>query len=1094
MRAEVVIRTPDQRLRVFVSSTMGEAGELAAERRAVVRAISALRLTPVLFELGARPYPPQDLYRAYLAQSDIFVGLYWQRYGRVGPGMEVSGLEEELQLARAEGLPRLLYVKTPAPGREPRLAALLDRMKQEASDSYRYFRTPGELGRLVRDDLATLLSERFAASSTAIAPGSVPPQRSPRMALPTGTVTFLFTDIEGSTRLLQGLGDGYGSVRDAYAAILRQAIDEGGGVEVSTEGDSFFAAFASPARAVQAAVAAQRALATHQWPMEDPLRVRMGLHTGEGILGGDNYVGLDVHRAARIAQAGHGGQVLISAATRDLVERRLGGGFGLRRLGEFRLRDLAEPELIYQLTHADLPADFPPLATIAERSGNLPLPVSSFIGRERELGQIAAAVGEARVVTLTGPGGVGKTRLALQAAAQVAPRFADGAWLCELAPIRDQAGVDDAVAAVFSVTARAGQSTRETLVEFLRSRQLLLVLDNCEHLLERAAALAGNLARSCERLVILANSREALRIEGERLILVPSLGLPGANADLAAITQAEAVRLFAERAAAVKPDFAVTTGNAAAVAAVVRRLDGMPLAIELAAARSPAMTPAELARRLERSFAVLTGGPRDAAQRHQTLRATIDWSFGLLSGPEQVLLARLAVFAGGATLEAAEAVCGGEGIDTGAVLELLAALVARSLVVAEEHGHQTRYRLLETIRQYGEERLEGAGETERWRARHARYYASLLRQIRDHAHDPNPEVFWAVRLSADQDNLLAAWSWAIGTGNADTAFSILAGFAPVEVWNSYPLLLPGNAALELPGAAEHPGYPLALAVSALFASNRADVAGAEELCRRAAEANARHATPDWRVEEAICAARSNIANTTGAFTDAARLAEQAAGHARTGGDIADASFHLGLAAANHILAGDAPAAVPLAREALTLARQTGAPALIATSLLAVGATVAGTDPGQARARLHESRELSTALGYQSTFNMVWATTIAFLLGDQAATLELGRAAIRGLQWGGDRLRMGIVLYFIAGALATSRPEAAAIIQGAIETYVAQSPIVAPLISSTLTKALGDERVRELRGRGADMDWSQAVAYTLTQTTQARSEPGSGAQP
>ena len=281
---------------------------------------------------------------------------------------------------------------------------------------------------------------------------------------------------------------------------------------------------------------------------------------------------------------------------------------------------------------------------------------------------------------------------------------------------------------------------------------------------------------------------------------------------------------------------------------MVRRLDGIALAIELAAARVPAMTPAELARRLERSFAVLGGGRRGAVARHQTLRATIDWSFQLLAEPEQALLARLAVFAGGATLEAAEAVCGGEGIDPDAVFELLAGLVARSLVVAEEHGPQTRYRLLETIRQYAEERLEAAGEAERWRARHAGYYADLLTRVRDHAHDPQDEVFWATRLTAEQDNLLAAWSWAIGTSNLDTAFSILAGFAPVEVRNTDPLLLAGEAALELPGAAGHPGYPLALAVSAVFASNRADVTGAEELCRRAADANARRDTPDWRVE------------------------------------------------------------------------------------------------------------------------------------------------------------------------------------------------------------------------------------------------------
>ena len=272
--------------------------------------------------------------------------------------MELSGLEEELQ--QSEGLPRLLYVKTPAPDREPRLAGLLARVKQEASNSYRYFRTPAELGRLVRDDLATLLSERFAVSSQAVAPGSVPPPRSPMTALPTGTVTFLFTDIEGSTRLLQRLGDGYVAVRDAYAAILRRAIQQSGGVEVGTEGDSLFVAFRSPVGAVEATVAAQRALAAHDWPMEGPLRVRMGLHTGEGILGGDNYLGLDVHRAARIAAAGHGGQVLISATTRGLVSNALPQGVALRDLGRHRRKDIALPEHLYDLVIEGLPADFPP--------------------------------------------------------------------------------------------------------------------------------------------------------------------------------------------------------------------------------------------------------------------------------------------------------------------------------------------------------------------------------------------------------------------------------------------------------------------------------------------------------------------------------------------------------------------------------------------------------------------------------------------------------------------------------------------------------------------------------------------------------------
>jgi len=554
------------------------------------------------------------------------------------------------------------------------------------------------------------------------------------------------------------------------------------------------------------------------------------------------------------------------------------------------------------------------------------------------------------------------------------------------------------------------------------------------------------------------------------------------------------VRLFADRVAAVKPGFAVTAQNAAAVAEVVRRLDGIALAIELAAARVPAMTVAELARRLHRSFAVLAAGPRGAVARHQTLRATIDWSFDLLSRPEQVLLCRLAVFAGGCTLEAAEAVCGGESIDPDAVFDLLAGLVARSLVVAEDKGIGTRYRLLETIRQYGEQRLDEAGETERWRARHAGYYVGLLRDVRDHAHDPHPEVFWAVRLSAEQDNLLAAWSRALRAGDVGTAFAILAGFAPREVWTSYLLLLDGEAALELPGASGHPGYPLAAAVSALFASIRGDVTGTEQLSRRAAEANARQATRDWRAEETICAARSSIATTRGAFADAARLAEQAAAIARAGGDLADTSAQLNLAVAGYVLAGDAPAAVPVAREALALARQVGAPALIARSLLGVGATVARTDPGQARACLRESRELSTALGYQSPTDLTWATVIVFLTGDRAATLEFGLQVIRALQRGGDRRLMGLSLHWIAGTLATTRPEAAATIHGAAETYIVKMPMSDQLISPAVTAALGEQRARELRARGAGMDWDQAVAYTLTQATQALSELKSATPP
>src|SRR6516165_9412741 len=408
-----VISAPDQRGRGVISSTLQE---LATERVAVRRAVRRLHLVPVWYESGARPHPPRSMYRAYLAQSQVFVGIYWQRYGWVAPGMEISGLEDEFRLAA--GKPMLLYLKRPAPDLEPRLAAMIDAIRDAGSVSYRVFGTARELERLLADDLAVLLSESFAgaAVSAEASPGGL--AESAEADLPAGTVTFLLTDIEGSTRLWESVPDAMEVALERHNRLLTGVIGGHGGVVATSrgEGDSFFAVFGSAVAAVEAAGACQLALNGEAWPEGASLRVRMGLHTGEARARGSGQIDhAPINRCARVKAAGHGGQVLVTNTTRGLVEGRLGGGFGLRRLGEFRLRDLAEPELIYQLTHADLRADFPPIRTLAERATNLPVPVSSFIGRARELEQAAAALGQARVVTLTGPGGVGKTRLALQA-------------------------------------------------------------------------------------------------------------------------------------------------------------------------------------------------------------------------------------------------------------------------------------------------------------------------------------------------------------------------------------------------------------------------------------------------------------------------------------------------------------------------------------------------------------------------------------------------------------------------------------------------------------------------------------------------------
>jgi predicted ATPase/class 3 adenylate cyclase len=733
---------------------VGEQGELAAERRAVVRAISALRLTPVLFEEGARPHPPRDLYRAYLAQSDIFVGLYWQHYGRVGPGMELSSLEEELQ--QSEGLPRLLYVKTPAPGREPRLAGLLERVKQEALVSYRYFRTPAELGRLVRDDLATLLSERFAANSQAAAPGSVPPPRSPMTGLPTGTVTFLFTDIEGSTRLLQRLGDGYVAVRDAYAAILRRATEVGGGVEVSTEGDSFFVAFPSPARAVEATVAAQRALAAHHWPMESPLRVRMGLHTGEGILGGENYVGIDVHRAARIAQAGHGGQVLVSAATRVLVESALPQGVALRDLGRHRLKDLALPEHLYDLVIEGLPADFPPPRTLGARPRNLPVQLTSLVGREEEIAEVTRLLDRARLLTLSGPGGVGKTRLALAVAERMGGRFDAGVVFVPLAAVARPELVLAGIARAVGAELGGASSLLEALAERLSDGRWLLVLDNLEQVLEVAGDLEELLAR-CPRLAMLATSRTVLGLGGEQEYPVAPLPLAAdpAGVPLEALMASPAVALFVDRARAVRPDFALTEGNASVVVELCRRLEGLPLAVELAAARTRLLDPDALLGRLARSLDALGTGAVDLPERQRTLRATVAWSVGLLEEAERSLLETMAIFVDGWTVQAAAQVAG---LDEDRTLALSEALARHSLIYLDRTGLGPRLRMLDTVGVFIAERLAARPDAAQVGRRHADHYRALAERA-DRPLRGLDQDHWAEGLEAEAGNLAAAVRW-----------------------------------------------------------------------------------------------------------------------------------------------------------------------------------------------------------------------------------------------------------------------------------------------------------------------------------------------
>lgn len=576
--------------------------------------------------------------------------------------------------------------------------------------------------------------------------------------LPTGTVTFLFTDIEGSTRLIQDLGDTiYAQVLAEHRELLRKAFHAHAGVEVETQGDGFLVAFESARHAVMAAVEAQRAVAARRWPEDHAVRVRMGLHSGEPVRSGNGYAGLDVHRAARICQAGHGGQILLSTTTRDLVADDLPAGVSLRDLGEHRLKDLARPQRLFETAGVGMLADFPPLRTLTHLTNNLPVQLTSFVGREQERGELKRLLATTRLLTLTGSGGAGKTRLALQVAAEELEEFADGVWLVELASLSDPLLVPHAVAFVLGVREQSERPITASLMEHLQFKQLLLVLDNCEHMIQACAELTAVLLRTCPNLRILASSREALGIGGELAYRVPSLGVPDLHhlPSWDRLVEHEAIRLFVERALFALPTFSVTDQNGPAIAQVCSRLDGIPLAIELAAARVKALPVERIAARLDDRFHLLTGGSRAAMPRHQTLRGAMDWSYDLLSEQERMLFSRLSVFAGGFSLEAAEAVCSGNGVDQHEILDLLSHLVDKSLIAAEGQNGDVRYRLLETIRQYARVRLAEANETSHVQRRHRDFFLAL-------ASDAEPQLMgaeqavWLNRLEREHDNLRVA--------------------------------------------------------------------------------------------------------------------------------------------------------------------------------------------------------------------------------------------------------------------------------------------------------------------------------------------------
>ncbi|TFG69441.1 MAG: hypothetical protein E4H24_00540 [Thermomicrobiales bacterium] len=637
------------------------------------------------------------------------------------------------------------------------------------------------------------------------------------MALPTrGTFTFLFSDIEGSTGLESRIGrDRYSAVLVRHRELLRAIWTAHAGVEQGTEGDSFFVAFAEAPAAVAAAVAGQRAIGAEPWPEDAPIRIRMGLHTGGAELVGNSYVGLAINQAARIAAAAHGGQILISGTTGDLALPGPTDGVRLLDLGEHRLKDLSAPVRIRQVVADGLTSDFPPIRSLDAHPNNLPTQLTTFVGRDPELAEVTRLLATSRLLTLTGPGGTGKTRLSLQLAGQASDAFPEGVFFVPLEPVRDPMLIAPRIAGVVGVAEGSTQPIVDSLTDWLHDKRVLLVLDNFEQVVA-GAPIVADLLRAAPSLKVIVTSRAALHVSGEQEYPVPGLPTPpdpghqtGLDRlqlsgetrviDLEALGQYAAVRLFIERAVAVRPGFAVTNANAPAVAAICARLHGMPLAIELAAARTKILSPDAILARLDHQLDVLAAGSRDLPARQQTLRGAIAWSYELLDPGGKRLLDYLSVFASGCDLSTTEAVCGPADEIGGDILDGLMALVDQSLVKVEETADgEPRFRLLDTIRAFAAEQLELDGDGERIRDRHRDWYVALLKQAA--AELPGSDQRrWLDRLELEHDDIRAILDRAVEAQDRDVAISV--AFDMWRFWQKHGHLAEARRRLEAMAAA-----------------------------------------------------------------------------------------------------------------------------------------------------------------------------------------------------------------------------------------------------------------------------------------------------
>ncbi len=801
--------------------------------------------------------------------------------------------------------------------------------------------------------------------------------------------TFLFTDIEGSTRLWEERAGAMAGALAQHDRLLRAAIEDARGTLIKTTGDGMLAVFGDPCAAVDAALAGQRALRDATWGETGPLRVRMALHTGVAEARDGDFFGPALNRVARILAIGHGGQVICSAVAAVLARDRLPPSIELVDLGSHRLRDIDRPEQVFQVVVDDLPRTFPPLRSLSTRRSNLPLQLTSFVGRERELDEVAAQIDRHRLVTLIGTGGTGKTRLMLEAAGRLLDRYPDGVWLAELAPLGDPSQIPSEVARALGAPEIPGVPATATITAFVAEKDLLLLLDNAEHLVDGTARLADRLLAGAPGLRILATSREALAIPGEAVLQLQSLSCPAAAAgrsdgyadtpiDLADASSTEAVRLFTERASAVDPTFALGNDNVAAISEICRRLDGIPLAIELAAARVSAMSPDDIAKRLGDRFRLLAGGRRTAVPRQQTLHALIDWSWDLLTEDDRRLLRRLSVFTGGWDVPMAARILGDgpEELDPLDLVDGLTRLVDRSLVIVDR-GTATRYRMLETIRQYAREQLIAADEAAALADRHLATFAALAAAAETPVRGP-VMVDWLDRLDVELDNLGAALEWGL----------------EAEPWTAVQM------------ATDLLGY---WAVRVISQDNDARVVAAIEIARARVGGRADADPAEQALAAKLMGESARLWAMSGRATTALPWAEEARTLAEASGDQTARLYALGGLTLATVFSGRAGEegedVLPLFQAVFDLAEQTGEWWLLGLAASFAGASLGDFDPEVGAALLQ--RGLTAAYRSGSPYAMGAASMAqGRSLGREGRTDDavtaFGEAIARFMELGDER--------------------------------------------------------------------------------------------